>query len=289
VTPGADDATTRAAHAGDSQVALSTRERHNSAVAELPRRRVVMLGASNLFGGIHTAVAAAEAAWGKPLDLLAAHGFGRGYAADSWVLGRELPAIFTCGLWRDLSARPALPTAALITDVGNDLLYGVPAGKVAQSVETCLARLLEVAERVAVTQLPLASISRLDSRRFVLLRTIQFPRSRLTYADAMAQSEELNDRLIELAGRYGAEVVDPPRDWYGIDSIHIRWRMRRRAWGRLLAPWHGGNPLDSPSGGPGRLVYLQSRRPEWRRLFGIEQRGRQPTATLPGGTRVSFY
>ncbi len=283
------DATTSAAHAGDSQVARATREPRDSTAGELPERRVVLLGASNLFGGIHTAVAAAEAAWGRPLDVMAAHGFGRGYAADSWVLGRELPALVTCGLWRELSARPLLPTAALITDVGNDLLYGVPVGKISQCVEACLARLAAVAERMAVTLLPLASISRLDSRRFVLLRTIQFPRSRLAFSDAMKQAAELNDRLIDLARRYGAELVDPPKDWYGIDSIHIQSRMRRRAWGQLLAPWHGGNPLDSSSGGPGRLVYLQSRRPEWRRLFGIEQRGRQPTATLPGGTRVSFY
>jgi hypothetical protein len=36
-------------------------------------------------------------------------------------------------------------------------------------------------------------------------------------------------------------------------------------------------------------LYLLSRTPERRRVLGIEQRGKQPAATLSDGTTVSIY
>jgi hypothetical protein len=38
-----------------------------------------------------------------------------------------------------------------------------------------------------------------------------------------------------------------------------------------------------------RSLYLRSRVPERRRLFGFEQRGRKPAARFDDGTTVSIY
>ena len=66
----------------------------------------------------------AQASWGQPLDILAALGHGRGYGLESRVLGRRLPPILECGLWEALDRRPPCETAALLTDIGNDLVLG---------------------------------------------------------------------------------------------------------------------------------------------------------------------
>ena len=55
-------------------------------------------------------------------------------------LWRELPGIVECGLWDALAQRPPAPTVALLTDIGNDLLYDVPVPQIVSWVETCLDR-----------------------------------------------------------------------------------------------------------------------------------------------------
>jgi hypothetical protein len=95
-----------------------------------PRHRIVLLGASNLTRGISTVVESAQQIWGGPLDVCCALGHGRSYGWTSNFLGRSLPGIVGCGLWPALESRPKLPTAALITDIGNDLMYGAPVQQV---------------------------------------------------------------------------------------------------------------------------------------------------------------
>src|SRR5262249_46912085 len=85
-------------------------------------RRVVLLGASNLTLGIGTVLGSAANVWGSPLEVLAALGHGRSYGRATSVMGRQLPGIRECGLWPALGVDGQLPTAALVTDIGNDVL-----------------------------------------------------------------------------------------------------------------------------------------------------------------------
>src|SRR5579872_6971938 len=86
-------------------------------------QRVILLGASNVANGFPTIVATAGRLLGAPLDVLGAFGHGRSYAMRMGILWHELPGIRECGMWPVLEARPPAPTFALLTDVGNDLLY----------------------------------------------------------------------------------------------------------------------------------------------------------------------
>src|SRR5216684_5160352 len=125
--------------------------------------RVVALGASNLTRGFQTVVSTARAAWGPGVEVLAALGQGRSYGAQSRLLVRTLPGILECGLWRDLESRPQLPTRALVTDVGNDVLYGFSAEQILDWVAEALGRLCRLNADIVVTDLPLASIRRVSS------------------------------------------------------------------------------------------------------------------------------
>ena len=108
---------------------------------EPPRRRIVLLGASNLVRSLSIVVETARLIWQEPVEIMAAIGHGRSYGQNSQVLGRKISGIFSCALWQDLQNRPPLPTAALVTDVGNDLLYEVPIARLMEWVEGCLDQL----------------------------------------------------------------------------------------------------------------------------------------------------
>ena len=150
--------------------------------------RVIVLGASNAAIGISVAIESAWQAFGQPLDFLAAMGFGRSYGIRSCVLGRSLVGILDCGLWQDLAQRSRIPATALLTDIGNDLVYEVPVEQIVEWVEECLRRLSSCADRLIVTELPIESIRKLTRWRFLLMRTILFPQCRLDLRTAIQRA-----------------------------------------------------------------------------------------------------
>ncbi len=253
-------------------------------------RRVVLLGASNLTKGIDSVLAAAQMHWGGPLEVLTALGHGRSYGRDSRVLGRQLPGIIECGLWDGLAASPPGQTAALVTDIGNDLLYGYPVEMIAEWIDQCLDRMVALGARTVVTRLPLSSFDRLTPARFRLLRALLFPNSRMELAELERRAHQLDAHVTTAARRRGFTLVAHREVWYGIDPVHIRWRHRAAAWREILAPWSAPHGPSTPRRGSlTRLVYLRSRRPHYRRFWGREQRAAQPVARLADGTTVSIY
>jgi len=257
--------------------------------SRIPPRRVVILGASNVIRNISTVVATAERFRGPPLDFLAAVGHGRSYGLTSHVLGRSLPAINSCGLWNALADRPRLPTVSLVTDVGNDLLYGASVETIVAWVDQCLTKLARISDRLIVTELPLENIARLNSAKFFLFRSILFPTSRLTLAAARELALALNGRLADRASAFGATLIKPDMGWYGHDPIHILRRHEARAWQQILLPWQAdATPRANPPW-PASAIPLWKCRPHARKFLGIEQRRAQPALQLASGTRVSFY
>lgn len=259
-------------------------------LTRLPPRRVVLLGASNVTRGISSIVAAACRLWGGPLDVLAAFGHGRSYGERKAVLWRELPGIVECGLWEALDRRPPAPTAALITDVGNDLLYDVPVPQIVAWVETCVERLQRFGARIVLTPLPLRGIRGLARTKFVILRSVLFPGCRLTHAMVLQRAAELDRGLRTLAHDHGVRLVEHQAGWYGFDPIHIRWWRRPAAWHEMLSAWEYSS--QPPAEGPSslrRYAYLRRVPPAQRWLFGREQRKAQPAGVLPDGTTLAFY
>lgn len=258
--------------------------------ADVPRPRVILLGASNLVRGIADAVETARRVLGQPIELLIAMGHGRSYGMSSTILGRTLPGIIACGLWRALDELPPAPTYGLLTDVGNDILYGADPVEISAWIGQCLDRLAVVDCRAIVTELPLESAVRLPSWQYRILRTLLYPSSRLSLAAALERSGDLNERVIRVAAARGAPLVRPRRAWYGVDSIHIRRRHRRAAWQEFMGAW--ANIADEEPRfrvSVGRSFYLRRLAPEYRLLWGSEKRCTQPSGRLPDGTTIALY
>ena len=125
--------------------------------------------------------------------------------------------------------------------------------------------------------------------KLFLVRTVLFPKSRLSLAAAREMAEELNERVTRLALNFNAKLIKPDPNWYGADPIHIHRRHRDHAWQHILSPWKTTTTNDSDLSFAAPRLPLSRCRPHVRRLFGIEQRRQQPAVNLPSGTRVSFF
>jgi hypothetical protein len=256
----------------------------------LPPRRVVVLGASNVTRSLSTIVETACRLWGRPLDMLLACGHGRSYGLRMALLWRELPGIVECGLWEALERRPPVPTAALLTDIGNDLLYEVPVPDIAAWIEACLDRLQRAGAQVVMTPLPLGSIATVSPARFLLLRSVLFPGCRLTYPTLRERAVEMDGRLRLLARQRGVQLAEHRPEWYGFDPIHIRRWHWPLAWREILSGWSAATPL--PATAPASLrrwVRLRRLAPDRRWIFGRERRTAQPAGRLADGTTIALY
>lgn len=241
------------------------------------RMRVVALGASNLTRGLHALVELSRAAWGPGTRVLAALGHGRSYGDRSRFLFRSLPGILDCGLWPALAAAGPGETRALVTDVGNDILYGRTPEQVLAWVGACVDRLQQVTTDIALTDLPLAGIRRLTPLRYLFFRTLFVPSCRLSLEEAQQRSEQLARGLAEVAERRALRLVRLRPEWYGLDPIHIRPALWSSAWSEIA-----GCPA-APAGRHGsrrQALRVYCAQPERMTLLGVERRHRQPA--LPG-------
>jgi hypothetical protein len=263
---------------------------NGSSKRKSPARRVIFLGASNLRLSFSTVVATARQMWGEPVEIMAAIGHGRSYGQDSQVFGRKISGIFPCALWQDLQNRPSLPTSALVTDIGNDLLHGVPPKQVLEWVGQCLDRLSDVGATTLVTELPVASIARLSEWRYRFFRRLFFPRSKLAYKHAQTLAVGLNRELAALCQARKIPIIPVSDEWYGLDPIHMKRGVRWKAWPTLLAGWRGVDDIIKVARSPfWTSAYLASLAPHEHSLFGIRRRKPQPSGRLPDGTTISLY
>ena len=242
--------------------------------------RVVLLGASNIALAFPQIVRRLSAGLPGPLEIFAAFGHGRSYCTWSRVLFRRLPGIDRCGLWADLewaaTERPSR-TLALLTDVGNDLIYGSASEVLERHLLKCLTALAPYQPELVITRLPLASIERLSALRYHSTRAIFFPKTRVSWPDMLERARETDRVLSELGNRFSARMIDQPLAWYGFDPIHIRQRKRAEAWQTIFSGWpsyDGTRPL--PRWSRRKMMRVRLAAPAERLLFGRRQTTSQP-------------
>lgn len=263
-------------------------------VGAAEQRTLLALGASNVARTLGAAYLAAQTEWGVPADWLIAAGHGRSYGQESSYFGRVLPGILQCGVWEAAARLPRRPLVAVVTDVGNDIAYGIPSAVIAEWLDECLERLARLEARVVLAELPIAALRRLGPARFKLFKTLLFPKATLELRDVMRRVEEVNERVRDVGRRRGATLVEPPAAWYGLDPIHIRRGRSLAAWRSL---WSGSAASERSPASTWRDAWrrwqaqrtLSRARPaEWA-LRGEWRRESQPAQITRDGARVWFY
>lgn len=226
---------------------------------------------------------------GRPGEFLIAMGHGRSYGQRSTVLGRSLPGITECGLWAALRQGSG-PTFALITDIGNDVIYGVPVETIVHWVTECVDRLAEARSTIVVTLPPIQSLETLTPWRFGIARTLLFPGRSMSLTTALDRSRALCDGLRSLGGRDGVTLVEPDGRWYGVDPIHPRRRFLVRAWQQAIGPWElDGVSPPKPISSPARWLQLRTLTPQKWWLAGRQLGRAQPCGRLPDGTNLWLF
>ncbi|WP_144995906.1 SGNH/GDSL hydrolase family protein [Polystyrenella longa] len=253
---------------------------------EAHSEQVIVLGASNvaisLSRLVHSIRKSIPAE--RPLNLLIAGGHGRSYGMTSRVLARSLPGIRNCGIWDALETirqqeprNSSLRPKALLTDVGNDLIYGVAVERLVGWVETCLERLQKYQADIVMTGIPLQSLARLSPLRYTMTQKMFFPTNSSEHGKMVGQATELNEQLELLAEKYHAAFEPQPGDWFGFDPIHFRGRQRPFIWQKLCQHWSefDAERTDWKSN-PFQTAQSWRWKPAQRGLFGKSQTTHQP-------------
>lgn len=257
------------------------------------RLAAVVLGASNVSRGLARLAAAVRGRSPRPADLFVAAGHGRSYGANSRVWMRRLPSILWCGLWRALDrderGRDGRRTVALVTDVGNDLLYGFTPAQVASWVEEAVVRLRDRGASVTLTRLPLEAIATVGAARYRLLRTLFVPGCPLSLDEVRAAVAELDGRLVDVATRRGASLVEQPGHWYGLDALHPRRRRLDTLWHTVCDSWRLPEPRRRRRATVGEWAALLTHGAEVRSLSRVARFTPQPVCRFPEGGTLSLY
>lgn len=255
-----------------------------------PLHRAVFLGASNLQRTFPHAVAVARCRLGTNLQIHVVMGAGRSYGVEAGYLGKKFSGIFFCEIWNALRHKSTAPTVAFITDVGNDLGYEIEVPLISRWVAECVDRLVDMGAAILISELPLASLQRINSLEFKLLRTILFPRCRLSRDEVLRRAKHLNDRLCELAEMRKIPIFSLPNAWYGFDPIHVRRSCRVDYWRALFDRLTGQERTPMTDSRSFLLAsYLRCLPSPAHRAWHHSSGDRRVEVALHDGTHVALY
>lgn len=255
------------------------------------RNRLIVLGASNVAKSLEVLLQVAPKMIPKPLEVCTAIGRGRSYGTRSLFLFRSLPGILQSDLWSALkNDETDAKTTSVITDIGNDLLYDRTAEQITSWISQCIDRLRATEGPIAVTGIPLSTARALRAYKFIAIRTLMFPHSRLQLKTVQDRAEELDQRLQELAKAEDITFIEQNPEWYGFDPIHWKQSRRPEVWHTILSAL-GHTPFEFqrvPSNFLHSMRHWRTR-PSQRTLFGLQQTRVQPSIHRGNDLTVALY
>ena len=249
-----------------------------------------MLGASNLTRALPTAISLALSTYKRPIAFYVAKGHGRSYGKVSNCLGRKIPGIFQCGIWRTLPCENRVPIYAWLTDIGNDLAYEEPVQQVLGWVEACVDRLQTRGARIVIADLPIDVLKTINTTQYRVMRSLLFPHCRLDWPTMLRRAEQLSQHLHTLAKTRKLSVFTGENSWYGWDPIHPRRKYLGDLWRGLLQPVLDQQVITDPNlKGVLWGSYVRGLRPEQWSFLSFSRRASQPQGKLHDGSRIFLY
>jgi len=261
-----------------------------NSLANAPPQRLVVLGASNVAKGLEVLLHLAPRMIAPQLEIFTAIGRGRSYGLNSQFCFRVLPSIIDCQLWQALEDAPNHPSSAIITDVGNDLVYGQTPCQIETWVDEAIQRLKKHTSSIVLSGVPTFKVKDITRLEFYAIRSFLFPHSTLQFDSVATTVDELQQRLESLAMRHSIQFVHQDPTWYGRDPVHWKQWARPVVLQRLL--YELGHSPTNNSQVPSRLVDSMRHwfsRPHERKLFGITQRIQQPSVRRGNAVTLSMY
>ncbi|MDH3256058.1 MAG: hypothetical protein OEM27_00400 [Nitrospinota bacterium] len=196
---------------------------------------LVLLGASNLSRGCFAFARHMKVClYPRKVDVLIASGPGRAYCASGGLLNVVYPPIDSSDIFEMArnKSESGFQVVALVTDIGNDIMYGVPTEKLIETLQQVFSRLQSMKAEIFYTTLPFAFEKGVHPVWFYILRSVLLPFSRVSYDEAVMGITQVNQFLRESAGQQGHLISDMDR-YLGFDEIHYGWLRAHSAWSHV--------------------------------------------------------
>lgn len=195
---------------------------------------IMLLGASNLSRGYHCLTRCLESNL-KPrqVSFRSALGPGRGYCSDGGFLNVTYPPIKSCQLFSELpDPAEGSRNVALVTDLGNDIMYGVHPDSLIEEIKTIHQKLLAGNADMLITPIPSTLVQQLTPFVFKFLKGIFFPRSGVTRLEALSAIKQIN-AFVEGGVGERVTVIRGLENFMGWDRIHYDFFRLDRVWTRV--------------------------------------------------------
>jgi hypothetical protein len=196
---------------------------------------LILLGASNLSRGCFAFARHMKACLHpRKVEVLIASGPGRAYHASGGLLNVTYPPIQSCEIFEvaQKKSESGYQVITLVIDIGNDLMYGVSAEKVIETVQQIFSRLQSMNAKIFYVTLPVAFEKEVHPLWFYILRSILLPFSRVSYDEATMGIIKVNRFLKESACQYAHLIPNMDR-YLGFDEIHYGWLRGHHAWSHV--------------------------------------------------------
>ena len=195
----------------------------------------VLLGASNLarsFYGLKNCIK--RCLLPRSSYFIHAMGPGRGYISQGGILNATYPPITNCGILEAVRniRKPNQKVIALITDIGNDIMYGIPPDEIIGGLQYIFDALNEIETNIFITPISVNLKNDISEFYFRILRQIFFPKSKAKYPQTLEAIEDIN-KFINQSSNEKIVVISDMEQFCGLDKIHYSVLKSHLAWSYL--------------------------------------------------------
>ena len=204
-------------------------------MASSPHILFLLMGASNLARGYSLLTRHISSCFGKnKTEFLNALGPGRGFCARGGMFNFNYPPIQDCRILEVAKKKSCDIRAVLITDIGNDLMYGVLADILIESLDGLIGRALQWDAEIFLTSIHVNLKKDVSPTMFFILKSFFYPGSSITYEEADLFIIKVNGYLEEKA-RQNERVylISGMTSFIGMDKIHYSFLKTHLAWEKI--------------------------------------------------------
>ena len=218
-----------------SLTASISKENHNSIL-------FIFLGASNLarsFYGLKCCIT--RCVFPRPVSFIHAMGPGRGYIRQGGICNAVYPPILNCNILKAAHKKRKnnQQIVALITDIGNDIMYGVSTEEIIGGLKSLFRDLSELEANIFITSIPIDLKKDVGEFYFRILRQVFFRNSLVEYHQA-SEAVQMVNKFILQSLKKNIIAINGMKQFCGIDKIHYSLFKSRSAWSHIA-----GNLTDT--------------------------------------------
>jgi len=194
----------------------------------------LLMGASNLARGYSMLTHHLSECFEKnKTEFLNALGPGRGFCARGGIFNITYSPIQDCRIIEsgEKKSKEALHTVVLITDIGNDLLYGVSADTLIASLDIMIDEILKWDADIFLTSIHVNLRKDVSPTIFFVLRSLLYPTSKVNYKEMDLSILKVNDYLEEKVRKNETtHLITGLEAFAGLDKIHYSLFKTHEAW-----------------------------------------------------------